>query len=205
MDDKLTDTSRILYTLADGLDSINAKFAICGFRSGSSTSTSWDARDASIDNSQYHRLYETAMHDLFKGFEERFKDIAWKLTNLKATGGTPMAEGLELALKALSSRKEGHRVIFIVTDGQPDPSHAPVLRSQIRRAREAGIQLIAVGLGRGSEYVKKVFPDSVFAFHLGEIPPQLVTKLEELVLEIGTSKRGKTVKELTPGIGKGFR
>ena len=198
MDDKLRSTSQILYTLADGLDSINAKFAICGFRQGTSQYVS-EGFPTGKELELYHRTTETAIHDLFKGFEERFKDVAWKLSNLRATGGTPMADGVELALRAMSTRKEGHRVIFVVTDGSPDGSHAPVLRSQIRRAREAGIQLIGVGLGVGSEYVKTCFPDSVFAYRLDEIPNQLVEKLESLVLEIGTKGRGKTVKETTPG------
>jgi len=207
MADKLASTSAILYILGDGLDSIGAKFAISGFRAGHEI-YGWDHGMTEAEKREaggkYHRFH-AAIHDMFKGFEERYKDVAWKLGNLRAIGGTPMAEGIELGLVALSKRREGHRILFVVTDGQADSNHVPVIKSQLRRASEAGIVVVGVGLGKGSEDVRKTFPDSVFALQLSEIPALLVKKLETLVLKIGTSKRGRAVKETTAGVGKGLR
>lgn len=188
-------TSRILATLGDALDSINARFAISGFRDASHDHYI-GKEDLNFDFDLYHRSpNHSIVHDMFKGFEERWKDVAWRVTNLLAVGGTPMADGIELALRSLSDRKEGHRILFIVTDGQPNDTHSPVILSQIRRAKEAGIHLIGLGLGREAKYVTTLFPDHVWADKLSDLPPLLVQKLHEVVVEIGTSKRGKYVKE----------
>jgi Mg-chelatase subunit ChlD len=193
MSSKLTETAQILYTLGDALDSIGAKFSMIGFRDG--------GHHANIDYTERNRLAEqgwtrtsSVTFDVFKSFEDRFKTVAWKVGNVKATGGTPMADGVELALSMLSNRREGHRVMFVVTDGCPDYGHSEIIKSQVRRAREAGIVVIGVGLGGGSEHVQTTFPDSVFSFTLQEIPNLLVTKLGEMVRTIGSRKRGTKVK-----------
>jgi len=188
MRDKLIETSSILYTLGDGLDSIGAKFAIAGFRDGEPESFFTQSLSRG-----YHRT-TPIHHDIFKGFDERYRDVAWRLGSLIALGSTPMADGVELALRSLSERKEGHRVIFVVTDGQPDCDHTPVLKHQFRRAAEAGIHIIGVGLGEGSVYVTTLFPDYVYSEKLVDMPKLLVQKLEKLVLKIGTSKRGLSLK-----------
>jgi len=189
---KPINTKRALYILSDGLSSIGAKFAIAGFRVDME---SWKDLVKTISWSEaakYHRVYPIT-YDVFKGFEERYQDVAWRLGNLVAQGGTPMADGIEFGLKALSTRKEGHRTLFIVTDGEPDPEHEEVIKGQIRRAKEAGIHLVGVGLGEGSKSVQTLFEDHVYASELKDMPKLLVKKLEWMVSQFGTTRRGKTV------------
>lgn len=185
-------TSKILLTLGDALHSIDAKFALSGFRGEKRFSNDFDG-DIGI---QYHRPPSIAIiHDMFKGFHERWPDVSWKVTNLISVGGTPMADGIELALNSLSVRKEGHRFLFVVTDGEPDWSHESVVRGQIRRAKEAGIHLIGIGLGLEAVSVRTTFSDHIWALNLSEIPPLVVAKLNDLVLAFGTRKRGTAVRQ----------
>jgi hypothetical protein len=190
MSRKLKDTSAILYTLCQSLDSIEANFSVVGFRD----------RDIGYvqgakTNVVYHR-HGPITYDIFKSFEEKFRSVSWRLGNIKATGGTPMADGIEFALNALSTRREGHRILFVVTDGQPNPNHRPIIKGQIRRAQAAGILVIGVGLGKDARYVQTTFPDNVWAMTLSSIPALLVAKLHEMVRKIGTSKRGIRVKSV---------
>jgi hypothetical protein len=191
MKDKLRQTCAVTYTIADALDSIGAKVMALGFRSkhGSVSPKDWsEYRGCHRD----HALY----YDLFKTWDERFRQVAARFLEIHAEGGTPMADGVEMALRELSTRPEAHRVIFVVTDGEPDGQHGPVLRAQLRRAREAGILVVGVGLGYGSGYVTTCFPDSVYSPNMERLPKLLVAKLELLIKTRHTAaKRGSRVKQ----------
>jgi hypothetical protein len=85
--------------------------------------------------------------------------------------------------------------MFVLTDGSPDSGHEDVLRTQFKRAAEAGIHIVGVGLGVGSEYVRTTFPDHVHTNNLDELPKALVKKLEELVrTRHAEQKRGRAVR-----------
>jgi nitric oxide reductase activation protein len=192
MDGKLPQTCAIAYTLMDALDGIGAKSMAVGFR------TKWVPYD-SIDWTEFQALgchrSEGITYDVFKGWQDTFRVAAPRLNEIKAMGGTPMADGIEFALKELSGRPEGHRIMFVLTDGQPNGGHGNVMKSQLKRAADAGILVIGVGLGRGSEYVGDTFADSVYAEDLDKLPKLLVAKLETLVRTRHTAaKRGRTVR-----------
>jgi hypothetical protein len=195
MRDKLRETCAAAYTLMDALDSIGAKSMAMGFRSKgynavNAVGVSGDYA-AAVGCHRTHAMY----YDVFKSWSEAFKTAAPRLREIRATGGTPMADGVEFALRELSSRPEGHRILFVLTDGQPDGSHGRVLKTQLQRAAEAGVLVVGVGLGYGSEYVQHTFPDSVYAKDLAALPALLVRKLEELVRSRATgAKRGRAVR-----------
>ena len=190
MDDKLRETAQVAYTLMDALDSIGAKSMAVGFRTGRHPNHHTTASEVEGCHRTHGMVY-----DLFKDWSETFKSAAPRLGEIKATGGTPLSDGLEFALRELSGRTEGHRVVFVLTDGQPDYGHHKVLRSQLQRAAEAGILVVGVGLGYGSEYVQHTFPESVYAGKITALPKLLVAKLETLVkTRHGLAKRGKAVR-----------
>ena len=190
MDDKLRETAQVAYTLMDALDSIGAKSMAVGFRTGRHPNHHITASEVEGCHRTHGMVY-----DLFKDWSETFKSAAPRLGEIRAQGGTPLSDGMEFALRELSARAEGHRVIFVLTDGQPDCGHRKVLRSQLQRAAEAGILVVGVGLGHGSEYVQHSFPESVYAPDITALPKLLVAKLETLVkTSHGLAKRGKAVR-----------
>ena len=105
-----------------------------------------------------------------------------------------MSDGIQFALDAISRRNEANRVIFVVTDGCPDWGQEPIIKRQIRLAREAGIYIIGVGLGYSSRPILKLFEDSVYAEKVTDIPKLVVDKLNRIVDSYGT-KRGRRVKK----------
>lgn len=191
MSDKLGQTCAGAYTLMDSLDGIGAKTMAVGFRSGGYNGN-YDREQAT--DMACHRV-EGINYDVFKGWQDAWKVAAPRLKEIRASGGTPMSDGIEFALGELSKRPEGYRILFVLTDGMPNNPHDQVMKGQLRRAAEAGILVVGVGLGYGSEYVSTTFPDSVYAENLDTLPKLLVAKLETLVRTRATlAKRGRTVR-----------
>jgi len=192
----LQEASRILVALTEPFDALHCPTLALGFRNGNDFGgwASWNRPDdAYEDGVRYHR-YNGVHYDIFKTWNERFATVKWRFANTQANGGTPMSDGIQFALKELSIRDEAHRFLFVVTDGYPDSGHEPIIKRQIRLAKETGIHIIGVGLGTGAVYVKGLFSDYVWASNVSEIPALLVAKLNELA-DVRSGKRGKRFRE----------
>ena len=184
----LRDSTRIMMAITEPLDALNAPTLVLGFRDG-------DFRMEPMpgDNGPYHR-YTSVDYDIFKGFNERFKAVQWRFANTRAEGGTPMSDGIQFALNALSQRSEAHRFLFVVTDGCPNGGHLEVMNYQIRLAKEAGVHVIGVGIGGAAQYVTTVFPDSVWSEDVKSFPKALIKCLNDFI-DVQASKRGRMVKD----------
>lgn len=182
------DATRIMMALTEPLDALNASTLVLGFR---------DIFDGGqnpvLDGGTYHRHYPIG-YDIFKTFNERFRQVRWRMANTRADGGTPMADGIQFALNALSYRTEAYRFLFVITDGCPNWGHLNVMNYQLRLAKEVGIHVIGVGVGIGASYIKKVFPDHVWSDTMSEFPRLLVKKLNEFV-DVQATKRGRLIKD----------
>ena len=179
------DASRILVALTEPFDALNFATMAIGFRNGKSGEYVAEAA------TNCHR-FDGIVYDIFKGWNERFSAVKWRFANTRAGGGTPMSDGIQFALNSLNTRNEAHRFLFVVTDGVPDSEHIPVIKRQVRIAKEAGIHIIGVGLGRAAYGVKTLYPDFVYSDDITLIPKMLLDKLNELS-DFGNS-RGKRVK-----------
>lgn len=183
----LRDMTKALMAVVEPMDKLGAKVLVAGVRNGSGYTPEPEG-----DHRVYHRQRGVRI-DVFKGFHERFESIKGRFACTKAQGGTPLADGCQYGLKALMSRPEGHRIMFVFTDGCPDWGHLPVIKWQLRKAKMAGIHVVGVGLGYGAEYVKDVYPDHIYAERLEEMPALMIRKLNAL-FDNRCSKRGKVVK-----------
>jgi nitric oxide reductase activation protein len=192
------DASRILVALTEPFDALNFATMAIGFRNGQ---FNYDIDYADYKAGNYHRN-SGITYDIFKTWTERFSAIKHRFANTRATGGTPMADGIQLALNAINKRDEAHRFIFVVTDGSPDGGHVPIIRHQIKQAKEAGIHIIGVGMGGSAREVKTLYPDYVHSDNIAEIPKLLLDKLNELA-DFG-EHRSKRVKNLQKIGKKGF-
>lgn len=132
----------------------------------------------------YHRAYGVH-YDIFKGWEETFPAVQWRFANNHAVHSTPLCDGMQMALEELADRDETHRLMFVYTDGQPNPSNAPVMRWQLRQAEKMGIHIVGVGIGQQASYVQQVFPDPVFCGRLADFPFQMTSKLDSLLTQAG--------------------
>ncbi len=188
MTGNLKDATRVLCAITEPLDKLGCPVQVSGFRDGRRYSDG----HSHGDGGDYHR-YNSIVHDVFKTFDEPLRSVKWRFANTRATGGTPMGDGVQFGLDALSGRPEGHRILFVITDGQPSGGHAQIIKRQVRLAKQAGIHVIGVGLGYGAQYVQDVFPDSVYTERISDMPKALIAKLNELV-DVKATKRGTRMK-----------
>lgn len=180
---KLT-AAQIFLAITEPLDNLGCPVLALGFRNG----RNYTAPDAE-EKRKYHR-YGGVIYDIFKGWNEKLRAIRWRFANTRAQGGTPMADGIQFALTALSQRSESNRFLFVVTDGQPDYGNKTIINRQIKLAKKAGIHVIGVGIGKWATYVRTLFPDHVWSNRVEEFPNLLIKKLNELV-DLRVSRGGR--------------
>lgn len=185
MCDKLVATQIGVLALANAISDVGGQVEVIGYDNGRH-------RTADRDLEISHRCGWNVRLDIYMNYGERFNAVKHRFGRLRADGGTPTADAIQYALEGISERQEAHRVIFVLTDGCPNYGHTPVIRRQLRMAREAGIHIVGVGLGRGTKDVVNNYDDSVYAPNLSELSPLLLEKLEK-IFDPSESKRGVKV------------
>jgi len=173
----LAEAGQVAAALAMPLDSLGCAVQVSGIRSGS-----WGTGNGGVEGA--HRDY-SVNYDVIKGYDEPYRQAEPRFSLLRATGGTPLADGIEFALRGILDRDEDNRIVFVITDGCPDWGNEPVIRRQIRIAQENGIHVVGIGIGSGASYVKNLFPDHVWAPRVTELPRLLVKKLNDLMVRKG--------------------
>ena len=177
-----------MIALAESFDSLGCPVMCCGPRNGRRTTGEYadeaflEGVGESVNNSSTYHRHHSSRIDLFKDWHESFRQCKDRFGSYTASGGTPLSDGIQYALRALNERTERFRVVVVLTDGEPDYSHTPVVRRQIRLAREAGIHVIGVGI-EGAEYsVPALFPDNhIVVEDLQQLPKRMMAAVEGIV------------------------
>jgi hypothetical protein len=183
------DSAKMMMVLTEPLEAIKGKTFAFGFRTGKHSYYRPESTGV-----PYHRT-GGIRYDVYKGWDERFDRIKWRFARVTSSGGTPMADGVQYGLAALNPRQEAHRILAVITDGCPNSGHELVMRYQIRKAREAGIHVLGIGLGHGAQYVEDLFDDHVWVPKMSDAPAALIKKLNELC-DFSGKHRGKRIKGL---------
>ena len=179
----LRDTKKIVLSLVEPLSLIGCKVQAHGFRWGTDDFSVRDVDHALYHSGVYHR-YRAISHDLFKDFEDNFALTKWRFNYLKATGTTPMGDGIQFGLECLKKRRERHKLIFCITDGKPDFGQLPIVKWQLQQAAKYNITILGVGMGKHAEYVIDTFDDYVWAENFKELPKMIIKKLNEIIKNI---------------------
>ena len=146
---------QVMMAVTEPIEHVGGQVMVFGWRVGQRSAVS----DRKASEAGYHRAFGV-QYDVLKTFGERFANVKWRFVNTVALGGTPMADGIEYGLMALSKRPEAHRILFMITDGRPPKVILPVIRNQLRRAREAGVHVLAVATGNDScPYPTRLHPN----------------------------------------------
>lgn len=189
--------------MAEAFDSLNAPVMVCGPRNGGrgarggrngymtdyyheDSHTGQEGYSVGTGSLQYHR-HDRIVLDVFKDWDESFKQVKHRFSSVQATGSTPLSDGIQFAMQELNTRPERHRIIVVLTDGCPDNS--AVVTRQIRLAREAGITVIGVGIS-GAEYaVPALFVDHhIVVDDLQQLPKRMIEVVGAIVFP-RTAKR----------------
>jgi cobalamin biosynthesis protein CobT len=180
--------------LAESFDSMNAPVMVCGPRNGGRGTRGVtnnhnddyyyeDSHDSQVCGSpstlKHHRM-DAVVIDLFKDWNESFKQTKHRFASVQATGSTPLSDGIQFAMQELNTRPERHRIIIVLTDGCPDNQR--VVRRQIRLAREAGITIIGVGISGAEYYLPQLFVDHhIVVENLIELPKRMMEVVGAIV------------------------
>jgi len=174
------ESSRMLVSLTEPFDALLFPTLALGFRDGPRIQNEHSYYNPVPGGNSFHRN-QAVCYDVFKTFDERFRAVQHRFANTVAKGGTPMADGIEYALRAIEVRPEPHRFIFVITDGQPNGGHHEVIKRQLRLAKAALIHVIGVALGTRAKYMKALFPDYVYSKFVSETPMLLLAKMNQLM------------------------
>jgi hypothetical protein len=177
-----------MLALADSFESMGSPVMCCGVRDGRS-SRNWEHSEGVVTDLPsggritYSRAdWQQVTYDVFKDWHEpmRNKRVVSRFSAYKADGGTPLSDGVAFALESISERPERHRVIVVLTDGMPNNS--ATMRYLVRKAREAGVTVVGVGIGYGMNSVKELYPDkNVVVENIKDLPRELLTQIESIV------------------------
>lgn len=85
---------------------------------------------------------------------------------LRSTGCTPMHEGISMGFALLNRRREERKVLFVVTDGEPDSLAAA--KNTLMAYRRYGIEVYAIGIQ--TDAVKDLFENWAVIKQIGDLP-----------------------------------
>lgn len=100
---------------------------------------------------------------------------------LRPDGGTSIAAAMRFALETFTHRRERDRIIFLMTDGDVSPQEKEWVRKLKHEAAQAGIRVLAFGVGEESENIAEMFPDAALLRSAEALPVALAASLLKIV------------------------
>lgn len=91
------------------------------------------------------------------------------------------------ASKRLERRRGDHKVLMVLSDGVPEPSQEHSgsnyeLGGVVKRvSTETGQKVVGIGVGSGTEHVKRYYPFSVASIPAAKLPQELSALLQEVI------------------------
>lgn len=148
--------------ICEALDSIpKIKMEIVGFRTG--RGGGWQvAHELGPKASQYGRLDSIDM-EVFKTFDQPYKDAKPHLGAIKTGGGTPLGDAYGYALERILTRSEPRKALWIISDGDPATSFGnrnhsdyKLMERLLKKARRLGVEVVGMHLGARSNLTRYV-------------------------------------------------
>ena len=183
-----TEVAKAAIAMAEPLDTLGSPCLVIGPRTGRGPGEEVDFSSLAGEDGTllFHRVCGVII-DVFKNWDEPFNRVLGRFANVRAASYTPLEDGIQYALQELSERPERHRVVLVVTDGDPD--NPAVCRRQIRLAAEAGIHIIGIGIGINGSMVTTLFPEHVYVPSVNKLPEELLKVLTNIVFPKAGGKR----------------
>lgn len=117
-------------------------------------------------------------------YERQYQVISNRRIWLHANGGTPSAGATIKALSALSVAPDVRRLLFIITDGQPDDEDA--FESALAVAAGQGVEVYGIALGKGAWGIKRFFDEDylVYADTVKKLPEKLADIMKRALVKV---------------------
>ena len=154
------------HVLMDIITKIGGKTMVAGF-----------SAESHGGNASFHRLRPVHYH-VYKTWEQTATVGARSLGGMTARGTTPTADGVQFGITALRARREKKKVMFVITDGAPNPYHAQVIASQVAATP---YPIVGVGIGDGADRVRSLFPLGAYGDDTKELMKDLIRLLDKVL------------------------
>lgn len=178
-ENKIEETRKGLIVLAEVLNRLGIDFEVLGFNGVVKT---------------------LLIKDFDKEFDEEAQEKITGLTK-QPFGGTPTAGALKNAGRRMKERAGKDNFIVVLTDGEPDDTEA--VKTAIRNLlldAETPIKVVGVGLGKGTGFVRDLFPSAVGNIQATKLPEKLSALLEEMIINPGLFTTGEDAKTRFIGV-----
>jgi Cobalamin biosynthesis protein CobT VWA domain len=113
-------------------------------------------------------------HRIYKRFDEPYGNVRARLTGMTPRHNNWDEEHLLFAFRRLQDRREGTRVMIVISDGQPNGDADHVIRT-VRSLEGQGVKVIGVGLG--ADYVQRIYRHAVVVTGFRQLAESLSTIL----------------------------
>ena len=170
-----------IFNMRGSVCGIDAAVTILLDRSGSMTRCISDAASAALACAQaFERISRVKTSiELFPGYEEgeagatlqaygqSVRQVAHRVDQIDAGGGTPLAEALVCVVPKLLLQRVKKRIVLLITDGSPNDMVGAI--HQIQKAREAGIEFLGIGIGNDAEAIQSLVTHSIVVNEVSEL------------------------------------
>jgi hypothetical protein len=119
-------------------------------------------------------------------FRQNPRQVKSVLESISADGGTPTGQALSTRLKSLLDLRCEKRVIFVITDGQPDSGQMPILSAALRTAVDTDVMVIGIGLGTCPE-LGRLFKTFITVEDVEQLPAALEALFRTNVMDCLTA------------------
>jgi Mg-chelatase subunit ChlD len=103
-----------------------------------------------------------------QAFGQSARQVARRVNDVDAGGGTPLAEALQEVIPRLLAQRVKKRIVFLVTDGIPNDRERAL--KEIAEAEKSGVEFVGIGIGEYGKAIEMITPYSVCINDASELP-----------------------------------
>ncbi len=102
---------------------------------------------------------------------------------MQPAGSTNLLNALHIARRSIAERREKDRIVFLLTDGLVSPEIGRKVRKEAALFSDAGIRIVAIGIGEETEDIRSLFPEASVVQEAGALPGVLADGLTRALEE----------------------
>lgn len=178
--EKMLLATQAALALGDVVEPLKIPFLVYGFSTVEKTAEGVPG-DVAKTYARWNGLWIGIYHDFNKSWREGALRLASAVNNKRKN--TLDGESVLYGLRRLLARKEKRKILFVLTDGQPEPGLgvrdrcADHLKAVVKLAGSVGVEVVAFGIQ--SSTVSIFYPNHVVLRSLADIVKEPLTKLDD--------------------------
>ena len=186
---KLDLATKTAIVFCEALERLSIPSSVVGFSTADSDLLKRVAEQTGVKENELVRQYRFVplRHTILKRFDEPWRKISGRFTNIHSQNLTPLGESLLFAARQTAGRREERRIIICLTDGKPvsgiDPEDVTFehAREAIVRIERAGIEVVLIGIMEPS--VERLHRKSVIVRNIQELPGTVIRQLQSILMK----------------------